>query len=265
MPFDKKYDKVAAKEAWLKWARGERPDLPTISTLAADLKINPSWLYEKTAKWGREFREQLQGQLAQVGAPRRRKPPQAAQQPIPRGPKAGLNASSPPSPLVFTDEYRLARKLGKDAMSIAMQGLIDEATTGTGASRVSAIRELLDRAGLAKDKERKDEPSPYEDEDEGTLRARVLELLGSNTVLTSLLKGEPGTNPTTLQTTPLDRPITPLVSPSSKISGVGVEASPETVTSEHGVELGQRVADGGVVDVVGAGEVEPAPLRVMLT
>ena len=188
MPFDKKYDKIALKAAWEDWAQGKRPDCPTIPELAIACKVPTAYLYKHSGKWGRELRQKLQGQLDTVvkGRPRRRGQDQGER--IVRGKREGLNADKtlPLSPL-YTDEYRSARKLGKDAMSIAMQGLIEEATKGTGASRVSAIRELLDRAGLAKDKERKDEPSPYEEEDAKTLRERMTVLLGSNKIIASLL------------------------------------------------------------------------------
>lgn len=204
MPYDKKYDKVALKAAWEKWAKGERPDCPTLPDLAKSEGVPAPYLYKHSGKWGKALRADLQSQLQNVPGYTGTK---TASRGIVRGKRERINADKtlPPSSQ-YTDEYRHARKLGKDAMAIAMQGLIHEATNGTGASRVSAIRELLDRAGLAKDKERKDEPSPYEDEDAKTLRDRMMALLGSNKMIASLLgvvdTGTTGTeNPTTSDTT----------------------------------------------------------------
>lgn len=185
-------------------------------------------LNKKTARWKREEQaklEQLQGALATRKGPKPGFRQAKAQEAIGRQTEGRINASGP-SPLPFTDEYRIARKLGRDAMSIAMEGLIHEATHGTGASRVSAIRELLDRAGLAKDKERKDEPSPYEDESQEMLAERVVELLGSNKMLASLLKAtlDSQRDPTTSGTGLDNRPITPSPSPSPKNEGSKTEA-----------------------------------------
>lgn len=211
MPFDQKHDLEAVKLTWTAWVQGQRPDLPNLQAVSDETKVPLSYLYKKTAKWKRELQATLQNALGQVGQVGRK---------AKTSPKVGsvqmrrLNASSPSGLALdlapaFTDEYRQARSLGKQAMASAMQGLIDEATNGTGASRVSAIRELLDRVGLAKDKERKDEPSPYEDEGTEVLRARLEALLGKGVLNVAPSKIS---DPTTSQALVSTDPITPFPS-----------------------------------------------------
>lgn len=219
MPYEKIHDLLDVQRVWTLWVQGKRPDLVNLQALADEVKVPISYLYKKTAKWRKALKAQIEQDLSQLNGkmPSRAKREEGRQ--IGRLGEARINALKPSGlGLVFTDEYRHARKLGKDAMAIAMQGLIEEATTGTGASRVSAIRELLDRAGLAKDKERKDEPSPYEDEGTTLLKERLVALLGSSVGET--MAGRTETNPTTSHPPTSPDPITPFPSLAQHIEEV---------------------------------------------
>jgi hypothetical protein len=138
-----------------------------------------------------------------------------------------------------------------------MEALIDEVKHGEGSSRVTAIRELTALAGLVKDTEKQDEPSPYETEERHVLEDRLTELLGSLPMFNSLLKSmaeKRGTgsenNPTTSEGTRAHRLITPLPS--------GTDAQVD-VPAVSGDEVDDGAGDGEPVAVVAV------PLKVMLT
>jgi hypothetical protein len=77
------------------------------------------------------------------------------------------------------DDFRRAKQDTKDAIGIAVKSLIHEAVNGKGASKISAIKEILDRSGMGKETERKGELTPYETEPTDTLKERLRVLLGS--------------------------------------------------------------------------------------
>ena len=226
-------DWPAVRSLWLDWVNGNRPDLVNMQAMADEAKVPLATLNKKTARWKREEQDRLaklQADLAQQAfklkptkGPRAKvkEPAKEREQREATGTRGRVpvNASENPrsSSLLYTDQFRQARELGKEAMTAAMQGLVEEATYGTGASRVAAIRELLDRAGLAKDLEKRDEVSPYEHEEGHVLQARLVELLGHLPMFNSLLQAVAhgtaagsGADPTTSQGAPFTRPITTL-------------------------------------------------------
>lgn len=208
-------DWPAVRAAWLDWAQGNRPDIANLPQLSAVLNVPYGTLTKKTGRWKREEaaklaiqKEALDKQVHAMKPAREQakaKPARSREpEPIGKGQRRPLNASSPPAlGLVFTDQYRQARDLGKEALTEAMQGLIDEARNGTGASRITAIKELLDRSGLGKDTEKKDEATPYELLDSHVLKAMLIELLGELPGFLGLLKGQgPQDRGPTLEHTP---------------------------------------------------------------
>ena len=224
-------DWPAVKAVWLDFVQGKRPDIKSLPDLAQQLAIPYGTLCKKTGRWKREEQGKLDEATALLQTQAEAFKPSKSGRPKAQTPQrqvgsAGKDArervnassSSSPSRPGFKDEYRLARDLGRDAMSVAMEALVEEIRNSTGAARVSAIKELFNRAGLANDLEKKDEAGPYEHEDGHVLRARLEELLGTLPNVASLLglsvdtMGKPPTEPHHLSGDPQSRPITPLTS-----------------------------------------------------
>lgn len=177
------------KADWLTWIQGGLPDIKNLSQFASHFQLPYGTVAKKTARWKREELDKLQATMTNLkpGPSKGKYITQKVR--IGNSQRGRVNASpSPLSSLVFTDEFRQARGQAKQALNAAMSALIEEVQNGSGPSRITAIKELLDRAGLAKDTEKKDEASPYEMEETGTLQKRLIELLGQLPMFNSTLQ-----------------------------------------------------------------------------
>lgn len=223
-------DWPAVRALWLDWIQGKRPDLKNMQELAIAANAPLATLNKKTARWKREeaakIDEQLKAFKVTRGPRKQAEPSQAAMQAIGRGRKEGINAFSPSSPPLFSDAHRAARQIGKDAMSEAMSALVEEVQRGTGASRVAAVKLLLEKAGLASDLDKKDEVSPYEGEDVELLKARLKELLGSIPAILSEGPHHLETGPSSGTITPSpSAPVVPAELPGGPVGDVAAEAA----------------------------------------
>lgn len=239
----------AVRALWLQWKNGLRPDLKNQEDVAREAGVPYSTLTKKTPRWKKDIqadlekkRKELEAQEKAIGGPK----VGATRTPTGKEDSDRLSADSPSSSgnsNQYVDEYRSARLRAKEALDVAVQGLIEEIQQGSGASRVTAIRELLDRAGLSKETEKKDEASPYETENEEGLFSRMVEVFqvypgwrqfieyAYNNLL-PLPEDPPGksiSDPTTLSGSPHHDLITPVPSPAQNTSGKPVEGGIKTV------------------------------------
>jgi len=240
--FQSTADWPAVKSLWLEWKHGNRPDLKNLQALASEAGVPYATLTKKTPRWKREIeaelvkeREALEQKEATLGGKkaggRRQRRSRTGD-----GGNDRLSAGRPSETSdlnQYSDTYRQARKIAQDHVAIAVQGLVEEIQQGTGASRITAIRELMDRAGLAKETEKKDEASPYESEGREVLFKRWSELMKSYDGWEAFIEKEhqelvskSGThtgsvlNPTTLSGPPATDFITPVPTSAQNTSGI---------------------------------------------